>query len=166
MNWELIISGAAFVVSLGVAIYSYLQGRKSNDLQEEQTKLQRRVVEIEEQREQERLKKETKARLRPVLKYIDRHDSAREIARQITIENLGKHEAQNIRMYVDGDPVSMHRDIFCRPDNKLSPIQPGSDQMWRIEVDEESPEVCEITLKWDDKTGNDYEFKDKLALKK
>ncbi|MCW9708837.1 hypothetical protein [Fodinibius salsisoli] len=166
MNWELIISGAAFVVSLGVAIYSYLQGRKSNDLQEEQTKLQRRVVEIEEQREQERLAKENRADLQPYFRYISRKDSPVKIARQITIENLGKHEAQNIRMYVDGDPVSMHRDIFCRPDNKLSPIQPDSDQMWCIEVDEESPEVCEIMLKWDDETGSDYEFKDKLPLKK
>lgn len=170
MMWDWISENIIALVALSVsgiaAYYSYRQRTKSNDLQEEQTELQRRVVNIEEQREQERLKKETKARLRPVFKYIDRHDSTREIARQIKIENIGKVKAYNIRMFVDGDPLSMHRNTFCRRDDKISPIQAGNYQMWRIEVDEESPEACEITLKWDDETGIDYEFKDKLSLRK
>ncbi len=159
MSLEIIISAIALIVSIIVAIYSYFQGSKSNQLQE-------RIVEIEEQREQERLNKENRADLQPYFRYISRKDSPVKIARQIIIKNLGKQEAQNIRMYVDGDPLSMHRNIFCRPDYKLTPIRPGSDQKWRIEVDEESPEVCEIKLKWDDETGSDHEFNDKLLLKK
>jgi len=158
MNWELLISAIALIVSGMAAFYSFKQGRRSNQLQE-------RIVDIEEQREKERLAKENKADLRASFKYENLLDEG-QVASHIVVRNEGKIKAENIRLYVDGDPVTQHKYMMQSHSHKLSPILPDKEYKSVISVEENEPESCEIKLLWDDETGRNYEFKEKLPLKK
>lgn len=166
MSIELIIalSGVFIsIISVSVAIWS---AKKSNSFSKEQTELQRRVVELEEQRELERKLKEDRADLRPILTYKPGKEGYSEYASYFQIENNGKMKADNIRMYVDGDPVTQHKYMMRHHDYKLGSLNPGRPKSWSVHITEEDPEICEVELKWDDETGKDHSFKEKVALKR
>lgn len=151
------------LISVAVAIWS---ARKSNSFSKEQTDLQRRVVELEEQRERERKLKEDRADLRAIISYKPGKEGYSEYASHIKVDNSGGMKAENIRMYVDGDPVTQHRYMMQHNDYKIGSLNPGGPQLWAIHITEDAPETCEIELKWDDETGKDYSWKERVALKR
>lgn len=165
MTLEFIIALSGVVISLisvSVAVWS---AKKSNAFSKEQTDLQRRVVELEEQRERERKLKEDRADLRAVFQYYEPVDGFNKKASFVNIENTGKMEARNIRIFINGDPHIHHKFIRAHNTITFNRIKPGGPCGWALNVTEETPESCEIELKWEDDTGKDYSWNERVALK-
>lgn len=86
-------------LSLLVAILAII---KSGRAQQEANAAQRRIVEIEEQREQHRQRESTQAKLRPELRQSGQHSY------RLYLVNTGAVEARNIRIEMDGVPLAEH----------------------------------------------------------
>lgn len=165
MSTEFFITIAGVTISLISVFVAFWSARKSNSFSKEQTELQRRVVELEEQRERERQLREDRADLRAVFQYYDSVEGYDKKASFVNIVNNGKMEARNIRMFINGDPHIHHK--FIRAHNLITfnPIKPGGPCGWALNVTEETPQSCDIELKWDDDTGKNHTWKEKVPLK-
>lgn len=149
-------------ISVAVATWS---ARKSNKYRKEQIELQRKVVDLEEQRERERKIKEDRALLRAEIDYLEHHKGYYKLANYMAIKNLGNMKAEYIRMYVNGEPVSTQRYMMRHHSHILNDMSPGGPNKWSLSIDEETPDTVDIELKWDDETGKDYSWKDRMPLK-
>jgi hypothetical protein len=163
MNWEVIISGAAFLVSGIVAVYSYLQGRKSNEMQKEQTELQRRVVELEEQREEKKKRLQKKAEIRAVIDFEE--TGGHRLPRKILIWNHGPADAENIEVLVDGLPPSEVEYLYTERRNDTVEVLPAGDYYdYSFGNREENQAPIDITVTYDDLLDEKQEYKTKLRL--
>lgn len=150
------------ILSVSVAVWS---AKKSNSTRKEQVLLQIRVVELEELKEKERKEKDDRADLRAVVQIAERIDGFYRKATHIQIENNGKNTATNIRLFVNGDPVTQHGYMMRHNSHRLNDLNPDGPCMWGLYIIEVSPKTCEIELRWDDKTGKDYSWKEPVDLR-
>jgi hypothetical protein len=145
VSWVGVVIAA---LSLLVAIVAIV---KSGRAQHEANAAQRRIVEIEEQREQTRQADLTQAKLRPAL----RKDGNTDI---LYVKNIGAAEARNIRVELDGRPLSEHpvkpllypMPALAGPDSEIScPLNTNLD----------TPDPpWEIKITWDDASGKDRTY--------
>ena len=108
MNWELIISGFALLISGITAWYSYKQGSKSNNLQE-------RVVALEEQREQERIEEANKAMIVPRMTTGAARSGKTKFL--LSVFNEGQSEARNVRVFINGQTPTEYPNILTDEDS-------------------------------------------------
>jgi hypothetical protein len=155
MNWELIISICALVISAITAVYSYLQGRKSNSLQQEQTELQRRVVNLEEKREKDKQKERIKADVKA--EVVFRKTAKGKRANKLRIYNEGAGAAENVRIKINEDPITECNFIITDQDS-FDIIAPGSDIKLTMATSFDSPPNWKTEVFWNDKTGMDNKF--------
>lgn len=95
LPWETVIAACSLVVSVVALLVSYRAQREANAAQ-------RRIVEIEEQRERDRQMQRCQARLQPELR---RQVSG---SYRLYLVNHGESEARNIRVRLDGKPIREH----------------------------------------------------------
>lgn len=96
------ISLSGLVLSAGSLVVSIVALWKSSHAQQEANAAQKRLVEIEEQRDKDRHAELTQAKLRPELRKTSRGSY------RLYIANQGDVEARNIRVEVDNKPLIGH----------------------------------------------------------
>lgn len=97
-----LISMSGLVLSAGSLIVSVVALWKSSHAQHEANAAQKRLVEIEEQREKDRQAESGQAKLRPELRKTSRG------SHRLYIVNQGDVEARNIRVEVEDTPLIGH----------------------------------------------------------
>lgn len=148
MSMEIIISCFALLVSIIVVVYSFIQGRKSNQLQE-------RIVNIEEQREKEKKEEKIKAEVKAEVVY--RKTAKGKQASKFRVYNQGAGAAQNVKIFIDDKPVK-ECDFVLADQNEYEIIAAGSEVKIPVATSKDSPSNWKTVIHWDDKTGTDNEF--------
>ena len=140
MNWELIISGIALIISGLSWYYSKKANRRSNDLQE-------KMLNIELKRERDKEIASKKAELIP--NFVAQ--------KQFRVVNNGKGEARNVRITINDYVPSEHPDILekSKDVDRISRIREGTGFVYNIAIDKDSEQIWNISIKWDDDANKD-----------
>lgn len=150
---ELILSIIAVIISAMVAVYTYLQGRKSNQLQE-------RIVQLEEQREQDKQVAANQADVKAEI--VQKPTNHGKLSKKFRIYNSGESQARNIRVWIDDEPVY---DVgFIHIDEPFIEIlAPGSHVDFITSFSNDTPLNWKTTILWDDDSGKDRKFETMLS---
>lgn len=154
MSWELIISVGALFVSCVVALYSYYQGKRSNKLQE-------RVVDLEEEREQDRLAEANQAHL--VASFTWDREYTGQVRHKLSIRNEGASEARNIRVLVDGERPTDFQHIL-RDHDTIEVIAPNNQFDYLIAGDRGADPIWLVEVTWDDDYEEGRQIRTELGL--
>lgn len=139
---------SAFAVSLAAVVFSFIAWFKSR-------KMEKKLLEIEEAREEDRLAEKQKANLTAeiITKESPRSGSIK-IDRKcyLQIENKGLGEARNIKLVLDNKPVMEHPGI-SKPQSEVKRVGPESKFRHELAVTggPNVPSYVEIT--WEDDSG-------------
>ena len=143
--WSVVVA----VLALLLSAWGHWRTRR---ISEEQTRLQARMVELEEQRAHERQLYQKRAMLKAEL---IRKDSKP----HIRIENRGASEARNIRGTLNGKPLKEHdctKSLF-QPINSI-----GANSDTRIPIrlllQVKGQPPFDLVLHWDDDIGTDHTY--------
>lgn len=130
-------------IALLVAIISFW---KSDRAQYEANSAQRRLVEIEERREQDRLIRNRQAELTASISNADKGSL------KIHIRNSGETEARNIQILLDEIPLLEHP---AAPKGQSLPnvIGPNSEISFYLALAFGSPTPSGVMIAWDDDSG-------------
>ncbi len=142
---------AAF--SLGVAIIAiYISGRA----QKVANSVQLRLLEIEEQREKHRIDVSKQAELRAELRK--KGNSGR-----LYIQNSGAAEARNMRVELDGRPLSEH--LVASPQHPIPDLVGPYDEIscFLTMNSHTSKPPFKIRIIWDDESGADRNYRSTLT---
>jgi len=146
-----IISAFALVVSI-VALW---RGEKAH---REANAAQRRIVEIEEQRERERRLSALQASLYPRLSRTERGSY------RLCLVNSGKAEARNVRVELNGVPLNEHP-VAVRGSDIPTLIGPNSEVRCVLSITHDSPPPpYEMEIRWDDDSGMDRVYRGTLTF--
>lgn len=163
MSWELIIAFSSVVISLlsvGVAIWSAI---KSNSIGKEQTELQRKVVELEEKREEEKKVFENSASIHAEIDFEE--TAGYRFPRSIMIWNQGMMNAENLRVYIDNEPSSEVNYLLTDKNEDVLEVLPAGDYYsYSFKTREENQPAIEVKVIFDDPQGSDQEYKRKLRV--
>ena len=140
--------------SLAVAIIAL---RKSLGAQKEANKVQLRLVEIEEQREVERISQAKRAILRPSLRKTDK------ASYRLCIVNEGMAEARDVRVQLDGQPLDTHCTAVGR-DTIPAIIGPNSMVSCLLAIHMQCAPPFDIEISWEDDSGDLGSFKGVLTF--
>ncbi|MFH5885442.1 hypothetical protein ACG2F4_14110 [Halalkalibaculum sp. DA3122] len=139
MSPEIIISAVALVVSIVVAIYSYRQGQKSNELQS-------RVVKLEEKREERNQKQLSEAKLNIELEKVA---TGKYIFRII---NKGPAKATDFSFRINGQaPHKYDRMLFDL--ESINQIQSGQKLEKRVSNTKDQGSVIDVVANFEDGNG-------------
>lgn len=143
------ISAGSLVVAIIALIVSVLSNRKANATQE-------RLVEIEEQREKDRQAQRLSAQLRAELRK--KGNSYR-----LVIINQGDAEARNVRVMMDGKPLSEHN-VAVSNDRLPDVVGANAEVSCLLAITQGNAPPFDIEIKWDDDSGNDKEYRTTLTF--
>lgn len=137
-----IISLVVAVIAIGVSVWAHLRTNRQNE----------RLVELEEAREEDRLKRQASAKLR-----ADFADSDKD---RIKISNVGESEARNVRIEI-GNTVFLGSHDH---DNKanLDILGPGTNQTLPILRSTTTLPPFKIVIDWDDDVDTARTFRTTL----
>ena len=123
---------------------------KQVGIAKEQTDIARQQLTIIKNQEQERLKEKHKANLvaRTEPKTGKRYDR-----NFLVIQNNGPADARNIRLFVNGTPISKHRDFVSQLDEFVSQLSSGSKIEYLMVLTGDSSGVFNLEMLWDDDTN-------------
>ena len=116
---------------------------KSSQAQREANAAQKRIVEIEEQREREKLFEAKQDNLRPELRKVERGTY------RLYLINHGKAEARNIRIKLDGTPLAEHC-AAVQSDRMPAFLGPGAECSVLLAISSGCVPPFEIEITWDD----------------
>lgn len=136
----LLISALSFLVAVIALV-------RSGRAQREANAAQRRIVEIEEQREQARKDASSEAKLRPELRKSGRHSY------RLYLVNHGPVEARNIQVEIDDVPLAQHP---AAVGNDLMPnlVGPEGEIGCLLGLHMGCTPPFKIEIIWDDSSGN------------
>ena len=144
-----VVSGAALVVSIFALIKSSRAQLEANDAQ-------KRIVEIEENRERDRLaatqRAELRAELRKTAKSTDR----------LYVINDGTAPARNVVVLLDGKPLSDHP-VAVKGDELGAVIGPKSETSCIMGMDMGCAPPFEIEISWEDDSNEPQSYKSTLT---
>jgi Na+-transporting NADH:ubiquinone oxidoreductase subunit NqrC len=146
MIGSIIIAVIALIISVVVANYSYRLRQENNKLIEEQTRLQRRVLELEEQQEKLKLKGRNKADLR--IRLI-RNDAA---SYTFQIHNKGPAEITHFSFKINGEPPHIYDRILSDLES-IPKIQSGKKYERKISYTKGQKPFMDVTANFKDSTG-------------
>ena len=147
---SVIISAVSLVVSV-VAAWKSLQAQREANI------AQRRIVEIEEQREQERRLTASQAFLSPQLRKTERGSY------RLYLVNSGKAEARNVRVKLDGVPLGEHP-VAVEGDNLPVRVGPNSEVSCILAITLSCAPPFEIEVMWEDDSGTDRVYRGTLTF--
>ena len=145
-----IVSGLSLVVS-AIAIYTSWQAQR------QAIAAQRRIVEIEEQRERDRQLTEVKASLHPQLRKTPRNSY------RLYLVNSGKGIASNVRVRLDGKRFSEHA-AAIRGDDMPTQVGPNSEVSCLLGVSMDCAPPFSIDVEWEDDSGKDRLYQGTLTF--
>jgi len=146
-----IISALSLVVSIVAILVGWKAHREANAAQ-------RRIVEIEEQRERERRLSALQASLYPRLIRTERESY------RLYLVNSGKAEARNVRVKLDGVPLNEHP-VAGRRSDIPTLIGANSEVSCLLFITRGSPpRPYEIEIRWDDDSGMDRVYRGTLTF--
>ena len=147
---------AGVIIGGGSLVVSMLAVWKSSRAQREANAAQKRIVEIEEQREREKRLEAKQAHLRPELRKVER-DTYR-----LYLLNHGKAEARNIRIKLDGMPLAEH---CAAVQNDRMPVflGPGAECSVPLAFRYGCAPPFEIEITWDDDYSTDRSYRTTLT---
>lgn len=155
MSWELIIGLAGVAISLISIFIAGWSAYNSTKYSKKQTDLQRRVVELEEQREREKQSVKIKADVKAEVMY--RNTAAGKQPYKFRVFNDGAGAAERIRVMINGDPIKECGFILTEQ-NTLEVIAAGTDVKFPMATSKDSPSNWKTVVLWDDKTGTNNKF--------
>ncbi len=145
--------GIAFV-SVIAAVYF---GIKSQRLEKKNTDLKKRLLEIEETRENDRKKAITKAQLRARIEDRGNHNY------RLVVENTGNCEAQNIQLRMDGKPLNEHP-AAVSGDSEISHIGPHSFATRLLGLTLKCSPPFDFEVTWEDESGQSGVYRTTLTI--
>lgn len=145
-----IISALSLGVS-AVALYTSWQANR------QAIAAQRRIVEIEEQRERDRQRGELQASLHPQLRKINGHSY------RLYLVNSGKVLARNIRVRLEGKRFSEHP-AAIQGDDIPAQVGPHSEASCLINITMTCAPPFPIHVEWDDESGKDRIYQGTLTF--
>lgn len=143
-----LISVSGLVLSAGSLVVSVVALLKSNHAQHEANVVQKRLVEIEEQREKDRKAELVQAKLRPELRKTSRG------SHRLYIVNQGDVEARNIRVEVDDKPLIEHA-AAVRGDSLPDFVGPHCEISCLLDLHFGCAPPFKIRVRWDDDLRKD-----------
>jgi hypothetical protein len=148
-NFSNLIAAGSLIVAIIALIFSIVSNQKA-------IANQKRLVEIEEQREQERQNQKSSAQLRPELRRVEK-------SKRLVIKNYGDAEARNVRIIMDGKPLAEHKTSLS---NVHMPELVGaySEISCVLAINKDNAPPFNIEIKWDDNSGNDKEYRTMLTF--
>jgi len=148
-------------VSIGIAFVSVVAavffGLRSQRLQKENTNLQKRLLGIEEVREQERKKAAVKAYLSARIEDYGQRNY------RLVVENTGDGEARNVNLKMDGKPFDEHR-AAVSGDEKISCIGARSHATMLLALTLGCAPPFEMEISWDDDSGEAGHYQTTLTF--
>jgi hypothetical protein len=130
---------------------------RSANAAEEATRLQNRIVEIEEQREDQAGQLERRAALRARYERDQRITSVGKIQTSffVVVENTGRASARNLQIVVDGTPVDDHRQVMLDRPSSECVVGPGGELRLGLSLylggGLHTP--FDVAIDWEDGTG-------------
>jgi hypothetical protein len=137
---------AAVVVSFVSVIVSVVALRKSSTTQ-------RRLLEIEEQREQDRVTETRKARFVARIVREDPSPGRKTKNYYLEIENLGQSPAHDIEIELDNGPLFDHPTML-KGTNEVREVGPHSSFRYMLVPTLSTRPPQSITIGWDDDSGD------------
>lgn len=144
---ELWISLAALLVSFLIGIITWLQNRKSNKLQE-------RIVDLETERENQKVEEDAKAILIPRI-TTDNEWTGKQ-RHLLSIMNIGKSEARNIRVSINDTLISRYEHVLDDED-EIEILAPNSEYNFIIAKSKETNPKWKVFVHWEDNFGDSTE---------
>lgn len=132
------------ICSLIVAILAFIKGSSA----------QSKILDIEQQRDQERREYSKKALLRTEMRKDEKN------IRRLFIINDGESEARSIKFKLDGIPLS---EISYVPNNPPELIAPRSEASILLILTRQDTPPSEISVTWDDDSGNDNFYRNSIT---
>lgn len=147
---------ASVIISAVSLVTSIFATWKSLRAQREANIAQKRIVEIEEQREKERHLAATQAQLIPRLRKTDGG------LYRLYLVNSGHAEARNVRVELDGMPLHEHPTAIEGEDLPVL-VGPSSEVSCCLALWNKKPPF-EIEVKWDDDSGTDRVYRGTITF--
>lgn len=153
-----VISLIALLVSVVSVVLAWKTSRSQHQLQLRDTDLQERLVGLETAREEERLKVSRSAQLtasivREKENWTAVHVRAARTDYWLRIANEGRAAARNIRVLLDEKPALEH-ELTLRGEDEITNLGPGADARYHLAVTMGSPRVVQVSLSWDNESGD------------
>ncbi len=140
------ISWAGVMIAAGSLIVSVIAVRKSSWAQREAIAAQKRIVEIEEQREKERHTRSLQAQLQPRLRKSSTGSC------RLYLSNSGKAEACNVEVILDDKALDEHC-ASVKGDSIPTRIEANSEVSCLLNITFKCAPPFGIEVKWDDASG-------------
>ena len=163
MSWELIIGISGVVISIISICIAGWSAYNSKKYSGQQTELQRRIVELEEQREEEKKRFQESAGIEAKIDFEE--TGGHRFPRKILIWNHGPADAKNLKVLVDGHPPSQVEHLITKKRNDTIEVLPAGDYYdYSFGNREENQASIEIIVMYDDPLAEENEYKTKLRL--
>jgi hypothetical protein len=151
---------AAFVASLlsfGAIVVSIVALRKSQ-------KTQKRLVEIEEARERDRVAEKQKANLTARIDTEVLTSGTRRVTQYfLCIANEGAGEARAIKVKLDGVPLLKHQTTQPTVKQEIDHVGPKSSFRYKLFTADQLRPPSEIEISWEDDSGEPGKYKTSLT---
>ncbi len=149
------IAICAIIVSIISIYFSRCANQRSLKLQEEQIEIQKRITQIEESRERDRVIQSQKAYLKAKLQKLQKKDERNSY--HLVIENVGQGTARNVKAMLDRKPIIKHPAIL--PDQQeITLIGPASEISYIMAVTLSCSPPFEFKVTWEDDSGEPGEY--------
>jgi hypothetical protein len=149
VEFSLLVSLAALLVSVWAIIASNRTARS-------QTQLQQQFLKLEHARERDRIAEATTASLVAQMYLVDR--SAR-----LQITNTGRADALDVRVQVDGTPVQSHR-LFRAASERIAVIGPDAHVEIMMMTFDGMPDSYLVELDWENASGSPGKWRSQVSL--
>lgn len=147
---NLAIAAGSLIVSVVALVLSLRAQREANSAQ-------RRIVEIEERREQEKRQDALQAKLLPELRETASNSY------RLCLTNLGEAEARNVVAKLDGVPITAHH-AAVQGDSLPSLVGPGSEVSCLLRISHDCAPPFKVEIEWDDDSGTHRVYRTTLTF--
>ncbi|MCR4433801.1 MAG: hypothetical protein NUV70_07120 [Caldiserica bacterium] len=151
LSWAGVIIGGLSLIVSGVAMWG------SWKAQREAAAAQKKIAEIEEKREKEKILSSRQAFLHPELRKTDKGSY------RLYLVNSGKAEARNVQVKLDGVPLKDHH-AAVKGDEMPTLIGPNGEVSCLLALSLGCTPPFEIEVFWDDDSGKGHVYHGTLTL--
>jgi hypothetical protein len=149
-NWQAVVTSLLSVTAIVVSIVAFMKSHRT----------QRRLVEIEEARERDRLAERQKATL--VARF---HREPPTMGRRdlLEIENTGLAAAREVTVLLEGKPILNHP-VVVSPRKEITKIGPKSQIQYVLNLPSGGSRSYDVHVAWKDDSGEQREYDTTLTL--